>query len=155
MFSTNGIANAVSAAGPTNFLGGISAYNPYGGLEASAIFTLQSDGSVVGSIGSTEFETTLSNSLSGDTWYSPITTGIGSSYWAQATIVYGPTPNGTPVGSWESLASDLTWSITLSGTNVSSSTVLSVQISSSPTGTPVVATGQASLAVSVGSFSIP
>ena len=154
MFAANGIQHQ-SSGGPTNFLGSISTYNPYGGLEASAIFTLQSNGSVVGSIGATEFETALSNSLSGDTWYSPVTTGVGSSFWAQATIVAGPTPDGTPVGSWESLASDLTWSRTLSGTNVSSSTVLSVQISSSPTGTPVVATGQASLSVSVGSANPP
>lgn len=46
-------------------------------------------------------------------WYTPTTTGIGSSYSIRATLDSGDTPSGT-LGSWLTLNTNRTWSFSVS-----------------------------------------
>lgn len=48
-------------------------------------------------------------------WYSPSTSGIGSSYWIKVTKLSGNTPTGSALGTWLQLSSDR--SFTLSGSS--------------------------------------
>ena len=147
MFSTNGIANAVVAAGPTNFGGTLYAYTSYK-TNASATVEFGSDGSISG-IGVATDGGVITDTISGDTWYSPNTTGIGSSYWVKATT--GDFVNGSPTGSWESLSSTQAWYVDVIGDSQTMIASLFIEISSSGTGTPVVASGTVVLQAETGS----
>jgi hypothetical protein len=151
MFSVAGISHQGASAGPTNFGGMIYAYQTIVGDPGGGIVYFSSDGSVIGSAGSNAGETVIIDTLSGENWYVPNTTGIGSSYWIKATVTSGAQPSGTSVGLWVSLSSTASWGNFASGDGSVSSSTLFVQISSSATGTPVVASGNVTLIIQIAS----
>lgn len=77
-------------------------------------------------------------------WYQPLTTGIGSSYWIRATLQSGTTPTtNAGLGTWLQLNANRLWQndrAPASGIGSTTSTLL-FEISTSATGTPVVASG--------------
>lgn len=77
-------------------------------------------------------------------WYTPTTSGIGSSHWMRTGKVSGTSPVGT-MGSWISVFTEPEFTLTL--TNIGERlTQLSHQFSSSALGTPIVGSGLTSLA---------
>ena len=74
-------------------------------------------------------------------WVTPAIAGVGSSFWAKVTLASGTAPNSGTVGSWISLSTDPEWLWWLASASVvaSISAVINVEISTSVTGTPVVA----------------
>lgn len=153
MFSATTAAHAQNA-GPENFSGTLfSSSAPYA-FPADASVTFESNGSISVSVLNQSGVPAI-DTVSGNNWYSPNTTGIGNSYWAKATVTSGSTPSGSPVGSWESLASPLSWSISVGSPNESDETTITVQISSSALGTPVVASGSISILAASGDLSPP
>ncbi len=71
-------------------------------------------------------------------WTTAPITGIGNSYWIRATVTgTGGSFSGT-TGTWLPLSSNQTWSLSISlGTGIRT---LTIDISSSSTGTPILAT---------------
>jgi len=137
MFAANSVQHQ-SSTGPTNFGGTIYGYadgNNYYSSSVTATFSSS------GSVDATTTAAAITNTISGDTWYSPNTTGIGSSYWIKATVSSGSTPTGSSIGSWISLASDQSWSLDATNFSTLYQSNLLVQVSSSATGTPVVCSG--------------
>jgi len=82
----------------------------------SASFTLTKDGGISSS-GTT--------STTGPNWFSPLTSGIGSSYWARVTVNSGTSPDSGTVGSAVALSSNRTWTWnrSASGSSVANITV--------------------------------
>ena len=83
-------------------------------------------------------------------WYLPTTTGIGSSYWLRAVPTSGAPTAGDTTASWLALSSARTFTITKSSGIGSALVDLSLVLSSASGGSPVVATGVASLLVERG-----
>lgn len=74
---------------------------------ASASFSLLSDGNTTASRSGSG-----TNTVNGDDWYTPITSGVGSGYSVRVTKTAGATnPSGT-LGSWLVLSSTRTWTLT-------------------------------------------
>lgn len=145
MFAANGVQNAAAVAGPTNFSGQIASYTLYKDSSSTATAEFLSDGAIQGYVGGSYGESAIANTLSGQTWYLPNQTGIGSSYWINATLITGSTPTSGVLNSWQSLASGASWELSIFGTSLLETSTLLVQISSSATGTPVVASGTVDL----------
>lgn len=72
-------------------------------------------------------------------WFTPLTAGIGSSYWVKVTLNTGTAPGGDVTGSWLALSSARSWSLTRA-INGTVSNNLTVQIASDAAGANVVAT---------------
>ena len=74
-------------------------------------------------------------------WYSPSNATIGAQYWIRATKTAGFTgfPQGSPLGTWISLNTTPSWSVTWGGTGGRGCT-LTFQISTNSAGTNIVAT---------------
>lgn len=106
---------------------------------ATATVSFYADGYLSGSINGTG-----SNGASGDNWFMPNETGIGSSYWIRATLSSGSTPNnGNPgIGTWLQLNTTRTWGYSSGGGTIGTRTgTLLFQIASDSGGTNIVASG--------------
>ena len=128
-----GFTNLGAAAGPTSGYDGATATALNIGGTASATLNFNTNGTITLTATGTP-----TGSLPSD-WYLPTTTSIGNSYWVRAQLNSGPAVTGT-VGSWLALTSARSWTQSASGGNTNTS-VLFMEISSSATGTPVVASG--------------
>lgn len=95
-----------NSAGPVNQFGGTVYAIKRTGPSAIANVTFNTNGTVSGSISPT---TGGSNEASGDRWYSPTTTNIGSSYWIRATLTAGVTPSSGTMNTWQQLSSARLW----------------------------------------------
>lgn len=73
-------------------------------------------------------------------WYDPLTPGIGSSYWIRISGTVGPYYTGVSTGTWHQLNAPraFEWLSSLDGT--ADTGTVTIDISTSPTGTPIVAT---------------
>jgi len=106
-------------------------FNASGAVNASVVFN--SNGTV------TLSATPITDDASGPTnWASPTTTGIGSSYWIRATATSGTLTTGTS-GAWVSLASNVTFAKSTSGTGTSTVT-FTIDIASDAAGSNIVFT---------------
>jgi hypothetical protein len=104
---------------------------------ARAIFN--ADGTCTGTTTPTS---SSSNSLTGTSWYTPTSPGIGNSYWIRATSTSGNPPNGGgALNTWLPLSSGQTF--TMSVTSIYSIRAGNVlfEISSSSSGSPLVSSG--------------
>lgn len=108
----------------------------------------------IGFIATTATSGTVSPGDLTGAWCSPLTTGIGSSYWCRIvrTAKSGPgtaTDSNFNLGQWTGLSSTRYMYIdtTSSGGGTTTSASWSVQISSSSSGSPVVASGSITLVV--------
>ena len=128
-----------SAAAPTNF-GGIYERDRVFTSPATATVTFQTDGSIQGSGTGTVAIDTITTSGAGDTWYSPTTVGIGSSYWVRATKTAGTNPSTGTLGSWLQLNAARAWSNSMS-TGGSKTSTLTIEIASDSSGTTIVCSG--------------
>lgn len=130
-----------SAAGPTNF-GGTHERSILGSSGLTASVSFLTDGNIdTGGGGTATIDT-----LDADTWYSPATVGIGSSYWIRATLSSGSTPTSGTLNTWLQLNTARSWSNNSGAGAVGTRTsTLSVQVSSSSTGTPVVCSGSVTI----------
>lgn len=125
-----------SAAGPVSGFSGTVYGNALGTTAVSTGVRFNANGTLSGT-----GNTSGSDNVTGDLWYSPAITGIGSSYWVRATAS-GTAPSAGTMGSWLSLASAQTWTVTTAiglGYSNKSSTIL-FEISAS-SGGAVVASG--------------
>jgi hypothetical protein len=128
-----GFTNAGAAGGPTSGYDAATAGALNIGGTASVTLDVNTNGTITQSVTGTPTGSMPS------AWYTPTTTSIGNSYWVRATLNSGTAVTGT-VGSWLALTAARSWTQSASGGNTVTS-VLSIDISSSATGTPVVATG--------------
>lgn len=79
-------------------------------------------------------------------WFSPLTAGVGSDYWVRAVHVSGDTVNaGAAVNTWLSLATNRYWGIHASP-GEDKEGVYTFEISSESDGTPLLASGDITLA---------
>jgi hypothetical protein len=126
-----------TGGGPVNF-GARSLTGSYLSTTARSVFlNIYTDGDLQGY--------THGNVLQFDTsWYSPESGGIGASYWVRATLTSGVAPSsGDALGVWHQLNATRGWTYTAPGTGVYQlrQGTLSIEISSSPSGSPVVSSG--------------
>lgn len=96
---------------------------------AIASVSFDADGAVTGT-GSTLHSSGL--------WFAPQSLGIGANYWIKATKVSGTNPSGSALGTWLSLASARTWSLTRSSIGLVTCD-LSFEIAADAAGTNIVA----------------
>lgn len=109
-----------------------------GGSPATASVTFGPNGAVSYSVSVFDGGTTVPLSAY---WYGPSpSTGIGSSYWIRVTASGIGVTAGT-VGSFISLGAGQTWSRNATVAAGTRTTTLTIDISSSATGTPIVASG--------------
>lgn len=121
---------------PNTFGGFVSSFR-VGTLPSSVQLNLQTDGSVTASF----VDIATQNEATGDRWFTPITVGIGNTHWVRATTTGDPLSSGT-TGSWQQLNATRAWSLSSDGGFASLRvTFLFLEISSSVTGTPVIASG--------------
>lgn len=94
----------VAAAVPpfSNFVNATVDHTTISPTNANAGISLQTDGTVSLNAGNTVAPTTLA-------WYTPTVAGIGSSYWARATIVSGSFSSGSGTGSWIAISGAPGW----------------------------------------------
>lgn len=72
-------------------------------------------------------------------WFSPNSLGIGAGYWVRMTVNSGTTPSGSSTGSWLSLATARTWTLTRTSVGTTTANV-TVAIATDSGGSNVVAT---------------
>lgn len=127
-----------SNAGPVSGYGGqVEGYN-LGSGTASASVTFNTNGTVSASASGNSL---VINTVDGDQWYSPTTTGIGSSYWWRYTVVSGSAPvGGLTAGTWYQLSSSRSLSFSVSS-QASLGGTFTIDIAASSGGT-VLATGE-------------
>jgi hypothetical protein len=128
-----GFTNAGTASGPTSDYAGTDVSAATAGGTSSASLTFNPNGTIT-----TTTSVLDASSLQPTAWYTPTTTSIGNSYWVRGTTQSGVS-TGT-MGTWLALTSARTWSLSVGSGGASTSVVL-FEISSSATGTPVVASG--------------
>lgn len=137
---------AGGAKGPiSDFGGSMNATRVPSSTAATATVTFNTDGTVSGTIGGTG-----SNGATGDRWYQPTESGIGSGYWIRATLSSGLSPNnGNPgVGTWLALSSGRTWGYTSGGGTLGTRDgTLLFEIASDSGGSTVVCSGSFSFSV--------
>lgn len=117
-----------------------------GTATATSTLILTTDGRIQGQISSPTTPFLLAN------WYGPTTTNIGGTttpaYYARATYT-GTAPGGSNVNEWLGLNAQRSWSCSRTAgagsVLATNETVLTIQISTSSTGNPVIATFQARL----------
>lgn len=141
MFAANAIQHQ-SSGGPSNFGGTLWGYGESFAASVEVIFN--TNGSIVGVV--TDYS--ITDTINGDNWFAPNQTGIGSSYWIRATVVSGSITTGSPTGSWLSMSSTTSWTVFRFGAG-SANAQLFIEISSSGTGSPVVASGTVNLTAQV------
>ena len=121
---------------------------PGGGVQSSMTFTCATHGSTTAYAGikfmtdGTIQKKNASNVyVAAGNWYLPTTTGIGSSYWVDATLVSGPSLSTGTLGSWQAMSSAVAFEQQATSGGLVNDTYLSFQISSASGGTPVVGSG--------------
>lgn len=131
---------AVTAAMPTNF-GGTYWRTRFGGTCSTTV-GFDTNGDIYGS----GTGTVATDTVTGDNWYTPNTTSIGSGYWIRATLSSGSVPSSGTMNTWLQLSSARQWNNSSGGGAFGSrsSTVL-FEISSSSGGSPVVCSGTVSI----------
>lgn len=149
MFSTSGIQHQAETAGPTSFGGTI-----YGFVQDDSYAYAEVTFGSNGSISTATFLYTVTDSIGGDSWYAPATTGIGSSYWIRASVTSGTSPTGTSLNTWNSLSSPATWTLEAGfpgggPTNITKSCTILVEISSNSSGSIIVASGSVNMIAQV------
>ena len=82
-------------------------------------------------------------------WYSPTTTSIGNSYWLNVSKVSGTTPTTGTLDAWTQLSATQSYTLSLSSTGTAECQLF-YQISTSSSGTPIVASGNMYLSVENG-----
>lgn len=117
--------------------------------EAFGAFALASGGASANA--SLAFNTDGSTS-SGSAWYRAVTGGIGSAYWVRFTHIRGNVPGGVGT-SWLALSSARL--VTLSATNQVKSSGVLWELSTSSTGSPIVASGNINMTAESYSGVIP
>lgn len=153
----NTIIGSIKRKPPILFDGSLYITSSY--IESvTAAVMFENDGSIsVSSSSSTGLESTGNDTISDDSWYSPNTSNIGSSYWIKATLNGGtqPTQSIGTFGSWTALSSGVYWQSSASGTNNTVSADISISISSSSSGTPVIGTGNVIITADTGNAQMP
>lgn len=111
--------------------------------DSLASFTILTDGTV----------SVLGNgSSTAGNWFTPTTTGIGSSYWVRVTKNSGANnTSGQALGTWLQLSSNRSWTWVVTGNN-SLSANLTIEIATDSLGSNIVAT---EASVNVWSASLP
>lgn len=89
----------------------------------------------------------------GGAWYQGGSSTVGDGYWVRLTQTGGVAPTGSALGTWLQLSSDRAWS--LSVTNGDKAFAGTLDISTSSSGTPIVASGPASMEAQSYSGEIP
>ena len=85
------------------------------------------------------------NSAAGDVWYNPVTAGIGNSHWVRATVTGSVLTSGT-INVWTQLSVNQSWVLRTAASAFSfKSSTLVLDVSSSASGSPIVASGSFSL----------
>ena len=118
---------------------GLNAFGEGEGVPAVASVTFKSDGTTE------RFESGVSVGP-GPNWYSPTTTGIGSSYWIRPVVLSGVTPTGLTANAWTALSSNRSLSISRSTVGGSTSDN-AVDIAPDSAGAAVVGSHRVSLTV--------
>lgn len=136
MFSA--LANHVNSNGFTNFSGTISAWSYYDDpFGSSAIVYVGTQGDIFG--GGYQ---TITENLSSQYYYFRPTLQLGNYCWVRASITSGSTNIVLDsLNTWLSLSSTRNWQLNNSTPYSTETTNLLIEISTSTTGTPVVASG--------------
>ncbi len=137
-----------SAAAPSNFNSSVEIdYNQYTGsstVNMSLSVSLNTDGSITSNASGYKTITPLG----AVNWFTPNTSGIGSSYWVNVTVASGSL--GTGATGWQTLGTARTWGITGSVTKTSSGldrfVTLNFTIAAS-SGGPALATGTLTMTI--------
>jgi hypothetical protein len=121
----------------SNFGGTVSAFR-LGTSPATVTLFANTDGSM----SATFVDSATQNQVSGDTWFGSVSAGIGNTHWVRATAT-GDTLNSGTTGTWQQLNLARSWSLSSLGGAGGSLRFTNVflEISTSATGTPVVASG--------------
>ena len=121
-----------------NRFGGLVSAFRTGTLPATVTIFANTDGSMSASF----VDSVTQNETTGDTWFGSVSAGIGSTHWVRATAT-GDTLNSGTTGTWQQLNTARSWSISSlggAGGSIRGANVF-LEISTSATGTPVIASG--------------